>query len=102
MLVEADLAKQPIVALAPLGDLATEKVQQLGELLRGNGFVVDVGYSGNLSRRMKRADKLNAAVIVIIGDDELARGVAQIRNMETGEQSEIALDELTTGLAQYR
>ena len=102
MLVEADLAKQPIVALAPLGDLATEKVQQLGEFLRGNGFVVDVGYSGNLSRRMKRADKLNAAVIVIIGDDELARGVAQIRNMETGEQSEIALDELTTGLAQYR
>ena len=102
MLMEADLAKQPIVALAPLGDLATEKVQQLGELLRGNGFVVDVGYSGNLSRRMKRADKLNAAVIVIIGDDELARGVAQIRNMETGEQSEIALDELTTGLAQYR
>ncbi|MBE88398.1 MAG: histidine--tRNA ligase [Rhodospirillaceae bacterium] len=102
MLVEADLAKQPIVALAPLGDLATEKVQQLAELLRGSGFVVDVGYSGNLSRRMKRADKLNAAVIVIIGDDELARGVAQIRNMETGEQSEIALDELTTGLAQYR
>ena len=45
---------------------------------------------------MKRADKLNAAVIVIIGDDELARGVAQIRNMETGEQSEIALDEVTT------
>ena len=102
MLMEADLAKQPIVALAPLGDLATEKVQQLGEFLRGNGFVVDVGYSGNLSRRMKRADKINAAVIVIIGDDELARGVAQIRNMETGEQSEIALDELTTGLAQYR
>ena len=53
MLMEADLAKQPIVALAPLGDLATEKVQQLGEFLRGNGFVVDVGYSGNLSRRMK-------------------------------------------------
>jgi len=39
---------------------------------------------------------------LLFGDDELARGVAQIRNMETGEQSEIALDELTTGLAQYR
>jgi len=102
MLVEADVAKQSVVAMVPLGDVATAKAQQLAEILRGDGFAVDVGYSGNLSRRMKRADKLNAVVVVIIGDDELARGVAQMRNMKTGEQSEIALGELTTGLAVYR
>ena len=102
MLKEGDVAKKPIVVLVPLGDMAAAKAQQLAELLRDTGFVVDVGYSGNLSRRMKRADKLNAAVVVIIGEDELARGVAQMRDMKTGEQSEIALDELTTGLAQYR
>jgi histidyl-tRNA synthetase len=102
MLVEADEVKQSVVAMVPLGDVATAKAQQLAEILRGDGFAVDVGYSGNLSRRMKRADKLNAVVVVIIGDDELARGVAQMRDMKTGEQSEIALDELTTGLALYR
>ena len=102
MLKEGDVAKKPIVVLVPLGDMAAAKAQQLAELLRDSGFVVDVGYSGNLSRRMKRADKLNAAAVVIIGEDELARGVAQKRDMKTGEQSEIALDELTTGLAQYR
>ena len=42
--------------------------------LRRAGFAVDLGYSGNLRRRMQRADKINARAAVILGDDELARG----------------------------
>jgi histidyl-tRNA synthetase len=58
-----------------------------------------MGYRGNLKRRMERANKQGARAAVIIGGDEAARGVAQVKNLLTGEQSEVALTDLATHLA---
>ena len=59
----------------------------MAETLRGQGFAVDLGYSGNLSRRMRRANRVNARAAVLIGDDELARDVVTLRDLDSGEQS---------------
>lgn len=73
---------------APVGfRLATE--------LRRRGLAV--GYDmleRSLKAQFKYADKFNAAYIVIVGGDELARGTVQLRNMQNGEQQEVALDEI--------
>ena len=66
------------------------------------GLRVDLAYSGNVSRRMKRANRVGAAASVLVGEDELARGVATVRNMDTGTQDEVALTSLEEYLAQYR
>ena len=42
--------------------------------------------------QMKSANKLDADYTVIIGEDELAKGIAQVRNMETKEQVSVPLD----------
>jgi len=47
-----------------------------------------------MKRRMQRANKLNARAAIILGDDELARGVAQVKDLDSGEQREVALDGL--------
>ena len=44
--------------------------------------------------QMKAANKINADFTVIIGEDELAQGQAQIRNMETKEQETVALGDV--------
>ena len=62
----------------------------LAEQLRDAGLVVDLGYSGNLQRRMRRADRIGARAAVLLGDDELARGTATVRDLDSGEQSEVA------------
>ena len=49
-----------------------------------------------MKSQMKSANKSGAAVAVIIGDDELARGVATVRPMNGGEQSEIPLDQIVS------
>ena len=90
------------VVVVPVGDDAGRAVLPLVERLRKAGFRVDLGYSGNLSRRMKRANRLNAAATVILGEDELARETATVRHMDTGEQEEVALTSLPEHLAQYR
>ena len=95
------MASRPIVVI-PVGDDAQVASLTLTEKLRRIGYRVDIGYSGNLSRRMKRANRLNAVAIVILGDEELARQMATVRHMDTGEQEEVLLASLPEFLAPYR
>ena len=98
---DAPPARRPVVVI-PLGAAAGAAGFKLTEQLRRAGYRVDVGYSGNLSRRMKRANRLNAAATVILGEDELARAAATVRHMDTGEQEEVSLASLPEYLAPYR
>lgn len=98
---ETPAAQRPIVVI-PLGDAARAQGLLVTEQLRRAGYRVDIGYSGNLSRRMKRANRLNAAAALILGDEELAREAATVRHMDTGEQEEVALASLPEFLAPYR
>jgi histidyl-tRNA synthetase len=98
---EAPAALRPIV-LVPVGDAARDRGFALTETLRRAGYRVDMGYSGNLSRRMKRANRLNAAATIILGDEELTRAVATVRHMDTGEQEEVSLASLPEFLVPYR
>ena len=82
------------VVLAPLGAAAEAKALGIARTLRKAGITVEQDYRGNMKRRMQRANKLNARAAIIIGDDELAKGVAQVKDLDSGEQREVALDKL--------
>ena len=58
------------VALVPMGEAAERQALKLAETLRGAGIQVDMAFGGNMKRRMKRADKVNATAAVILGDYE--------------------------------
>jgi histidyl-tRNA synthetase len=99
MLIDEPPAPRRPVALIPVGELGKAAALRLAEELRGAGFPVDLGYSGNLARRLRRANKLNARAAVLIGEDEIGRGVVALRNLDTGVQSEVAIAELPSQLA---
>jgi histidyl-tRNA synthetase len=86
------------VALVPIGEAGEITALKLAEDLRDRGFAIDLGYSGNLARRLRRADRIGAFAAILLGDDELARGVATLRDLNTGTQSEAPLVELPTRL----
>ena len=90
------------VAVIPIGATAEAQALKITHALRQAGIAADLGYSGNLSKRMKRANKLQARFAVILGDDELARGAATLRDLDSGEQSEVPLPELQDRLARTR
>ncbi|MFT6582169.1 MAG: histidyl-tRNA synthetase [Alphaproteobacteria bacterium] len=98
---DAPAAPRPI-AIVPIGAEPREAAFRLAETLRRDGYRVDLGYSGNLSKRMKRANKLGACAAVLLGEDELARNEATVRHMDSGEQDAVSLDLLSEALSRYK
>ena len=101
MLREAIPESRPI-AVVPIGDAAATPALKLTEELRRAGFAVDLGFSGNIKKRMARADKIKAVAAVILGDDELAKGVAMVRDLQSGAQEQVPLANLRDRLAAFR
>jgi histidyl-tRNA synthetase len=101
MLNDVPSARRPI-AIVPAGDVAQLPALQLAEKLRRLGFAVDLGYSGNVGKRLKRANKVAARLALILGEDELAKQVATLRDLDSGEQREVALAVLASALEAYR
>ncbi len=102
MIAEGAGAPPRPVAVIPIGAGAEGEALKLTQRLRHAGLAVDLGFSGNLSRRMKRANRLDASHAVILGEDEIAKGVATVRDMKTGEQETIPLDQVGDRLAGHR
>jgi histidyl-tRNA synthetase len=92
MLIDEPPGRPRPVALVPIGEAGEGAALTLGEVLRSHGWVVDISYSGNLARRMRRANRVNARVAVLIGEDEIARNVVALRDLDSGEQSEVPMD----------
>ena len=90
------------IAVVPIGAAAEQAALPLAHRLRQAGFVVEHGYRGNVGRRMKRADKLNAKVALLLGDDELAKGEVTLRELDGGAQRAVKLDNLEGELQPYR
>ncbi len=98
MLAEQWPAQARPVTFIPLGEAADKALRTIAFELRGQGIAIDMGYSGNLKRRMARANKAGARLAVIVGDDELAQNQATLRDMDGGEQRTVPLAELAQHL----
>lgn len=87
-----------VVALIPIGAAAeAEAVKLAGELRRAN-VAVELAYGGNAGKRFKRADKLGCVAAIVIGDDELAKGVVKLKDFGTGTETEVARGDLLAKL----
>jgi histidyl-tRNA synthetase len=94
MLIDMPAIDKPTVVLIPMGEAAETKATGIIADLRRAGVACDMGYRGNMTKRMQRANASGAAWAIILGDDELAKGEAAVRNLGTGEQQAVRLDAL--------
>ncbi len=88
--------KSPLkIYFAGLGEEARVRLLPIMLVLRREGFCVLSAFDAQTFKAMLRqADRLNADETVIVGEDELKQGVAQIKNMKTGEQKNVSLNTL--------
>jgi histidyl-tRNA synthetase len=85
------------VFAVPLGAAAKTLVVKTVATLRDNGIAADLAYGDRgLKGAMKGADRSGARLAVVIGERDLEAGVAQLKDMTTGDQVAVALEDLTT------
>ena len=101
MLVEAVPRRRAPVAIVPIGEQAENVGMRMADRLRKAGFRIEIGYRGRTRQRMKRANDIGASAAILIGDDELEKNSATVRDLQSGEQTSVPLNELETFLRKY-
>ena len=98
MMIGAPEPQRLAVVIVPLGPRAELEAQGILANLRREGIVADMAYRGNMKKRLSRANEAGAAFALIIGDDELERGEAQLKDLANGEQRAVSLDLLAEAI----
>lgn len=89
---------RPDLFIVAMGEKATLKAIEIAKDMRDEGFSVVYDLNGrSLRAQMKYADKLGAKFNVVIGDNEVENKVVSLKDMATGESSEINLDTFVNG-----
>lgn len=91
-------AEKPDLFIVALGEKATLKAVEIAKDMREEGFsaLLDLNQR-SIRAQMKYADKLGAKFNVVIGDNEVENKIAKLKNMQTGEETEINLDTFVSG-----
>jgi histidyl-tRNA synthetase len=91
---------RPEIFLAYMGDRAFQQTIAIARSLRRQGRSCYFDFDGgSLKSQMRMANKVNAPYVLIIGDDELSKGVFKLKRLEDSAQWDVTLEELPSFLA---
>ena len=83
------------VFMIGLGEDAVGRAFHLVQALRARGVSADMRFSADsLKSQMRQADKSYAAFVLMIGEDELAKGTVVVKDMKSGAQEEMSLEDM--------
>ena len=86
-------AKTCDLYIASMGQAAADRAMSLAMELRDEGYFVEYDLMGRgIKPQMKYADKIGSKFVIVLGDSELESGSAKLKNMASGEQTDIKLD----------
>lgn len=83
----------PDVVLMGLSDNFNMFLLPIIQQLISSGIKTETLYTGSVSKKFKRANKLNASFVIIIGEDEVNKNVIKLKNLKSGDQENITLNE---------
>jgi histidyl-tRNA synthetase len=90
----------PKVFIAVLGDAAGKQGLIIADRLRLKGLWTEIGYAGNsLKSQLRRADRVSAQYVFIIGDDEIRNGKLLWKRLSDSSQGELRFDEIEAFLS---
>ena len=86
--------EKPLVSVIPMGDNLLNSAINVVNDLRSNNIAVDIAFSGNMKKRLKRANKINSSFALIIGEEEEKNNTVIAKDFKEGTQEEIKTDSI--------
>lgn len=101
-LYDKAVEKRRPVVIVPVGEQAENQALLIAEQLRASGVYVELGYNGNVGKRMKRASKLNAVAALIFGEDELKKQTVNFKHFDSGREYPLTIEAAVTEAKQLQ
>lgn len=98
IILNQKIEPQRPVHLIPLGEAAEKYSHSVLREIRQAGIPSEMSFSGNMGKRMKKANQKNAFAAIIIGDNELKDQKASIKFFDSGEQKKVSFADLVKTL----
>lgn len=99
---KTEALRGPDLFIAVLGDASAKQAAVTAELCRNAGLRVELTLKPTgVAKQFKRADRLGAKFAAVIGDGELASGVVRVKQLATGEETEVPLNALAARIVEY-
>ncbi|HPI41804.1 MAG TPA: His/Gly/Thr/Pro-type tRNA ligase C-terminal domain-containing protein, partial [Pseudobdellovibrionaceae bacterium] len=87
--------EKPLIAIIGADSSGEKEALKVAQELRSQDQRVEVLYSGNMGKKMKRANKLNASYALILGEQEITQSLITVKNLGTGEQKTLSRKNLS-------
>ncbi len=98
MMIDEPAAETSDTVLIPLGEDAERVAATILADLRRSGVAADMAYRGNMKKRLQRANAAGARFVIILGDNEVSAGEAQVKDLASGEQRAVAFESLAEAI----
>ena len=82
------------IIVIPMDEYKTEANKLVAKLRNGGIYAIVYTESGKLSKKFKFADALNIPYSIVLGEDEVKNSIYTLKNMETGEQESLSIEEI--------
>lgn len=93
--------ERPIVVI-PLDEQFFSQAMIIANILRENKFVVLMDYQGNFNKKIKRANKLNARIVIFIGAEEIDQQTLRIKDFDTGVEQQVNNNHLLDYISKFK
>jgi histidyl-tRNA synthetase len=90
----------PLLAVIPADDIGEKEALKVAHKLRLVGFKSELLISGKMGKRFQKADKMGASHALVLGESEVTSGKIAVKELKTGTQENVSLDELIKKLTQ--
>jgi histidyl-tRNA synthetase len=93
LMVQSEYINSPDIVLMAQTELYNHLLLPIMNELINQGFKVEIIYTGNMSKKFKRANKINASFAILLGEEEVAKKVIKLKNLLLGSEQLIDLDQ---------
>ena len=95
LMVQSKYVSKPDVVLIGLSENINYLLLTMMNQLIKEGLKVEIIYTGNISKKFKRAHKIKAAYAIVLGEDEVAKQIIKLKNLSSGHEELMSLNKAT-------
>ena len=93
LMVQSEYINNPDIVLMAQTEVHNHLLLPIMNELVNQGFKAEIIYTGNMSKKFKRANKINASYAILLGEEEVAKKVIKLKNLSSGLEQLIDLNQ---------